>query len=148
VCQNLFTKSCLTNNYITRDPHFVILAWVQCWNISKKLMKVCSPLEFFQKNMSYEQLLLAWSTFRDSSMGTKLKIFEKLMKVCSPPEFFHKNVSHEQSLFTWSTFRDSIMSAKFKCFWKAHETVTSARTFSQKHASRTITFHVIHISWF
>jgi len=70
------------------------------------------------------------------------------MKVCSPPEFFHKIISHEQSLFTWSTFRDSSISAKLKYFWKAHETVTSAWIFSQKHVSRTITFHVMHISWF
>jgi len=26
-----FTKTCLTNNYFSRDPHFVILAWVQCF---------------------------------------------------------------------------------------------------------------------
>ena len=70
------------------------------------------------------------------------------MKLCSPPEFFHKNMSHEQSLFTWSTFRDSSMSAKFKHFWKAHEIVKSGRIFSQHHASRTITFHVFHITWF
>jgi len=38
-------------------------------------MKVCSPLEFFLKNMSHEQLLFMGSTFRDSSMGTKLKYF-------------------------------------------------------------------------
>ena len=41
----------------------------------KKLMKVCSPPEFFHKNMSHEQWLFMWSTFRDSSMGTKLKYF-------------------------------------------------------------------------
>ena len=93
-------------NYFLRDPYSVILAWVQCCNISEKLMKVCSPLDFFQKNMSHEQLLLTWSTFRDSSMGPKLKIFEKLIKVCSPPEFFHKNMSHEQLIFTWSKFHD------------------------------------------
>ena len=74
-------------------------------------------------------------------------IFEKLMKVCSPPEFFHKNMSHEQLLFTWSTFHDSGMGIKLKYFWKTHKTVKSARIFSQKHVSRTITFHVIHVSW-
>jgi len=35
-------------------------------------MKVCSPPDFFHKKMSHEQLLFTWSTFRDSSMGTKL----------------------------------------------------------------------------
>jgi len=38
----------------------------------EKLMKLCSPPESFHKNMSHEQLLCTWSTFRDSSMGTKL----------------------------------------------------------------------------
>jgi len=111
-------------------------------------MKVCSPPEFLQKNLSHEQLLLKWSIFRDSSMGAKLKIFEKLMKVWSPPEFFHKNMSHEQSLFTWSTFCYSSVGAKLKYFRKAHKTVTSVWIFSQKHVSRKITFHMIHISWF
>ena len=86
VCLNYFTKTCLTNNYFSCDPHFVILAWVQSWNIFEKLMKVWSLPEFFHKNMSHEQLLFTWSKFRDSSMGTNLKYFEKLMKVCSPPE--------------------------------------------------------------
>jgi len=35
-------------------------------------MKVCSPPEFFHKKMFHEQLHFAWSTYRDSSMGTKL----------------------------------------------------------------------------
>ena len=26
---NFFTKTCLTSNYFSRDPHFVILAWVE-----------------------------------------------------------------------------------------------------------------------
>jgi len=38
-------------------------------------MKVCSPPEFFHKKMSHEQLLFTGSTFRDSTMGTKLKYF-------------------------------------------------------------------------
>jgi len=75
VRQNFFTKTCLTNNYLSCDPHFVILAWVHNWNISEELMKLCSPPEVFHKNMSHEQLLFMWSTFRDSSMGTKLKYF-------------------------------------------------------------------------
>jgi len=40
-------------------------------------MKVCSPPEFFHKNMSHEQSLFTWSTFRDSSMSAKLKYFWK-----------------------------------------------------------------------
>jgi len=190
VCPNFFTKTCLTNNYFSHDPHFVILAWVQSWNIFEKLLKVCSPLEFFHKNMSHEQLLFTWSTFCDSSMGTKLKLFlknwwncevclnffrktcltnnyfscdphyvilawvqswnisDKLMKVCSPLEFFHKNLCHKQLPLTWSTFRHSSMGTKFKYFWKTHETIMFAWIFSKKHVSRTITFHVINISWF
>jgi len=34
-------------------------------------MKLCSPPEFFHKNMSHEKSLFMWSTLRDSSMGTK-----------------------------------------------------------------------------
>ena len=64
---NFFTKTCLTNNYFSRDSHFVILAWVQSWNIFEKLMNVCSAPEFFHKNMSHEQLLFTWSTFRDDA---------------------------------------------------------------------------------
>ena len=82
---NLFTKSCLTNNYLSCDPHFVILACAQSWNIFDKLMKLWSPPDFFHKNMSQEQLVFTWSTFRDSSMGTKLKYFQKphtLLWVC------------------------------------------------------------------
>ena len=55
----------------------MILALVQNWNISEELMKLWSPPEFFHKNMSHEQLPFMWSTFRDSSMGTKLKYFWK-----------------------------------------------------------------------
>ena len=40
---NFFTKTCLTNNYFSHDPHFVILAWVQSWNIFEKIMKLWSP---------------------------------------------------------------------------------------------------------
>jgi len=57
---NFFTKICLTNNHFSCDPHYVILAQVQSWNIFEKLMKVCSPPEFFHKNMSHEQLLIAY----------------------------------------------------------------------------------------
>jgi len=51
------TKTCLTKNHLSFDQNYVILAWVQKRNISEKLMKVCSPPEFFHKNMSHEQLL-------------------------------------------------------------------------------------------
>jgi len=57
-----FYKTCLTNNYLSRDPQFVILAWVQSWNIYEKLMELWSPPDFFHKNMSYEQLPFMWST--------------------------------------------------------------------------------------
>jgi len=74
--ENLMQLWCL-NNYFSSDLHFVILAWVHNWNISEKLMKLCSPPEIFHKNTSHEQLLFMWSTFRDSSMGTKLKYLWK-----------------------------------------------------------------------
>jgi len=148
VRQNFFTKTCLTNNYFSCDLHFIILAWIQSWNIFGKLMKVSSAWIFSQKHVSrtitfscdLHYMILAWVQCWN--------IFEKLMKVCSPPEFFHKNMSHEQSLFTWSTFHDSSMGTKLKYFWRTHETEKSARIYSQKHVSRAITFHVIYISWF
>ena len=148
VRQNFITKTCLSNNYLSCDPHYVILAWVETWNIFEILMKVCSPPQFFHKNRSHEQLIFTWSTFHDSSIITKLKYFWKSHETAKFARIHSQNVSHEQLRFTWSAFRDSSMSAKLKYFWKAHETVTSARINSQMHVSRTITFHVIHISWF
>jgi len=130
---NLFTKTCLTNNYFSCDPHVVILAWVQSWNIFDKLMKVCSPPEFFHKNMSHEQLLFTWSTFRDSNMSAKLKYFWKAHESVMSPRIFHKNMSHEQLLFFWSISRDCSMGIQLKYFWKAHENVMTAMIFSQKY---------------
>jgi len=40
------------------------------------------------------------------------------------------------------------MGKKLKNFCKTHETIMSPRIFLQKYVLRTITFHVIHISWF
>ena len=148
VSLNFFTKTCLTNNCFSHDPHFVVLAWLQSWNIFEKLMKVCGPPEFCTKTCLTNNycsrdphiVILAWEQ--------SWNIYEKHMKLWSPPEFFHKNMSHEQLLFTWSTFRDSNMGTKLKYFWKTHESVWSAWNFSQKHVSWTITFHVIRISWF
>ena len=105
--RNFFTKTCLTNNYFSCGPHYVILVWYKVEIFLKISWKCVVRLNFFRKNMSHKQLLFTWSPFRDSSMGTK-----------------------------------------FKYFWKTHETVKSARIFSQKHVSQTMTFHVIHISWF
>ena len=105
------------NNYFSRHPHFVILAWVQSWNIFEKFMKVWNPLEFFHKNMSHKQFLFTWSTFRDSSMGTKLKYLWKTHESVKSARIFHINMSHEQLLFTWSTFRDSSMGTKLKYPW-------------------------------
>jgi len=75
------------------------------------------------------------------------KEYVQTISVCysSPPEFFHKNMTHEQLLLTWSTFRAASMGTKLKYFWTTHETVKSARFFSQNHVSRTITFCVIRI---
>ena len=70
-----FHKNMSHDIYFLRDPHFVILAWVQSWNNVEILMKVCSAHEFFHKNLSHVQLLFTWSTFRDSSICTKQKHF-------------------------------------------------------------------------
>ena len=114
VCLNFFAKTCFTNKYFSRDPHFVILAWVQSWNIFEILMKVCSPPEFFHKKACLTKnhlscdphyVILAWVQ--------SWNISEILMKVCRPFESFHKNMSHEQLPLTWSTFRHSSMGTKF-----------------------------------
>jgi len=171
---NFFTKTCLTKNYFSFDPHFVILASVQSWNIHEKHVKLWSPPEFFHKNMSEEQLSFMWSTlwfpnnyfsmsstFRDSSMGAKLNYFWKTHKTAMSPRIFSQNISHEQLLFMSSTFHDSSVGTKLKYFSKTHYTVhlhkvetfmkntwkKSARILSQKHVWRTIAFHVIYITW-
>ena len=115
---NVFTKTCLTINDFSRDPYFMILAWVQSGNIFEKLMKVCSSPEFFYKNMSHEQLVFTWFTFRDSSMGTKLKHFWKTYETMKSARIFHKNMSHEQLPFTRSIFRDSSMGKSWNIFEK------------------------------
>ena len=141
-------KLCCPNNYFSCDPHFVILAWVQIWNIFEKLMKLSCPLEFFHKRCLTNNYFSRDPCFEILAWVQSWNIYEKLMKVYSPPEFFHKNMSHEQLLFTWCIFRDSRIGTKLKYLWKTNETEKSAWIFSQKHVSRTITFHVIHISWF
>ena len=118
VRQNLFTKTCLTNRYFSRDPYFVILALAQSWNIIEKLMKVWIEPEIFHNNMCNEQLLFTWSTFRDSSMGTKLKLFWITHQTGNPLNSFHKNMSHKQLLLMWSTIFDSSMWTKLKYFVK------------------------------
>jgi len=134
--------------YISRDPYCVILAWVQSWNNFEKLMKLGSPPNSFHKNMSHKQLHFTWSTFCDSIMGTKLKYFWITDETEKSAWIFDKNITHEQILLQRSTFRDSSMGTKLKYFWKIHEALKSDRIFSQKHISRTNTFHVTHISWF
>ena len=146
--QNFFTKTRFTNNFLSRDPHFVFLAWVQSLNIFEKLMKLWSPLEFFYKNMSTNNYFSRDPHFVNLAWVQSWNIFEKLMKVCSPLDFFHKSMSHEQLRLTWSIFRDSSTGTKLKDFSKTHESVKSAKIISQKHVSRTNTFHVIHISSF
>ena len=93
-----------------------------------------------------DQLLFMWSTFRDSSIGTKQKYFWKTHETVNSARIFLQNMSHEQLPFTWSTIRDSSMGTKLKYLWKTHGTVKSTWFFSQKHVLRTITFHVIHIT--
>jgi len=137
---NLITKACLTNNYFSRDPYFVILAWVQSWNAIEKLMKMWIEPEIFHKNMSNEKLLFTWSTFRDSSMGTKLKLFWITHQTGNPPNSFHKNMSHKQSHFTWSTFCYSSMGTKLKYYWITYETGISAWYFDKNISHEQIHF--------
>jgi len=75
-------------------------------------------------------------------------ISEELMKLYSPPDYFHQKTCLTNNYFHVIQLRDSSMSTKLKYFWKTHEIVKSARILSQKHVSRTISFHVIHIMWF
>ena len=69
------------------------------------------------------QLLFMWSTFRDSSIGTKQKYFWKTHETVKSARIFLQNMSHEQLPFTWSTIRDSSMGTKLKYLWKTHGTV-------------------------
>jgi len=148
VRRNLFTKTCLTNKYFSRDPYFVILTWVQNWNYFEKLMKLGSLPNSFHENMSHKQFHITGSIFCDSSMGTKLKYFWITYETEKSAWIFDKNITHEQIYLPRSTFRDSSICLKLKYFWIIHETLKSDRIFSQKHISRTNTFHVTHISWF
>jgi len=111
------------------------------WNCVVRLIfftKTCLTNNLFSRDPLF--VILRWVQSWNN--------FEKLMKLWSPPEFFHKSKSHEQLAVMWSTFRDSSMGTMLKYFWKIHESLQSAWIFSEKHVSRTINFHVIHISWF
>jgi len=44
-----FLKNMSHEQFPFKWSNYVILAWVQSWNIFEKLMKVCSPSEFFHK---------------------------------------------------------------------------------------------------
>jgi len=79
-------------------------------------MKLCSPPEFFDKNMSHKQLIFMWSTFRNSITGTKLKYFWKTHEIVKSAWIFQKNMSHEQLAFMWSTLRDSSVGTMLKYF--------------------------------
>jgi len=98
---NFFTKACLTNNYFSRDQHFVILAWVQSWNIFENTWKCVVWLIFFTKTCLTTNYLLCDPHYMMLAWVQSWNIFEKLMKVCSPPEYFHKNMSHEQLLLVY-----------------------------------------------
>jgi len=111
-------------------------------------MKLGSPPNSFHKNMSHKQLHFTWSTFCDSSMGTKLKYFWLTYETGNSAWYFDKNISHEQILFTRSTFRDSSVGTKLEYIWKTDENVKFARIFSQKHISRTNTFNTFAALWF
>jgi len=61
-CSSALLNDNRMNNYLSCDPHYVILRWVQSWNIFEKLMKLWSPPEFIHKIVSHEQLLFNIST--------------------------------------------------------------------------------------
>jgi len=67
-------------------------------------MKLCSPPEFFHKNMSHEQLLFMLSTLRASSMGTKLKYSWKTHETEVRQKFSQKHVSLTFILFYFFLF--------------------------------------------
>jgi len=106
---NFFTKTCLTNNYLSCDPHFVILEWVQSWNVFEKLMKQCCLLDFFHKNILTNNFFSLDPHFAILACVQSWNIREKHVKLWSPPEFLHENMSDEQLSFMWSTLRDSGM---------------------------------------
>jgi len=138
VCQNFFTKTCLSNNFFSRDPHFVILAWVQSWNILENswncevrqtfFTKTCLTNNHFWCDPHY--VILAWVQKRNIS--------EKLMKVCSKPEFFSQKHVSQTITFHMIHIPWFLHGYKVKIIMKNWWNCDV----------RTITFHVIHISWF
>jgi len=128
------------NNYFSCDPHFVILAWVQSWNIFEKLMKLQCPLEFFHKTCLTNNYFSRDPCFVIRAWD-KIEIFLKNSWKCVVNLIFlHKNMSHEQLPFMWWTFHHSSMGTKLKCLWKTHETMKSAWNFSQKHVHELLLF--------
>jgi len=104
---NFFTKTWLTNNYFWRDPHFVLLAWVQSWNTFEQLMKLWSPPDFFHKIMSHEQLPFVWSALWKNSGGLHTFIsFSKIFNFV--PTLESRNVDHVRSNCSWECFSDKI----------------------------------------
>ena len=95
VRQNFFTKTCLTNNYLSCGPHLVILGWVQCWNISEKLMKVCSPLEFCQKNILTNNYFSRDPHFVILAWVQSWKFLKNLWKCVVPLNFFTMRITQK-----------------------------------------------------
>ena len=132
---NFFTKTYLTNNHFSRDPHFVILAWEQSWNIHGKHMKLWSPPQFFTKTCLTNNYFSRDPHFVILAWVQRWNIFEKLMKLWNPLEFFHKNMSHKQLLFTWSTFRDCSMGTQSWNIYEKHMKLWSSPEFFHKNTS-------------
>jgi len=143
---NFFIKTCFTNNYLSRDPHFVILAWVQSWNGFDKLMKVCSPSEFLHKtcltNKYFSRnphfVILAWV-----QCWNILKIHESV----KPARIHSQNMSHENCLSCDPHFVILAWVQSWNLLTNLRKCVVR-QNFLKIHVSRTITFHVIHISRF
>jgi len=79
VCQNFFTKTCLTNNYFSRDPHCVILTWEQSWNIFEKFMKLwsqsCWQLRLAIHLASFALMSRQWWPKCNSFMTVTVSVF-------------------------------------------------------------------------
>jgi len=94
-------KKCLTNNYLSCDPHYVILAWVQSWNIFEKLMKVCSPPEFFHEMWITWKVIVRETCFCEKILAdyTVSWVFQIYFNFV--PMLESRNVDHVKSNCSW-----------------------------------------------
>ena len=123
VRQNFSQKSRM-KNYFWMDPSSVILAWVQSWNNSEKL----------DETVMSEQLLFMWSTFRDSSIGTKLKYFWRAHETVKSTRIFSQKHVSWTITFHVMQLCDSSIGTKFKYLKKTMK-VYSPPEFFHKNMS-------------